>query len=207
VATPDFWLGLTDALPTDWGGPQRRCYLVDRPLLATGRSAWRVRVEPPLPEPSSSGMLDEVVVAERYAGERLEGADGWVTVNVAGYTSPQAAGRDRFLDGDLRVLYVAEAARSPELLPPPFDVERFWVQTLARIRRFVAEHGHAWVPDGYHDVEGRLDIIVGNIRFHHAGRAGDSDGPFPGIDYGAALDDLPGWEWEPSEPTRDDHRP
>jgi hypothetical protein len=42
---------------------------------------------------------------------------------------------------------------------------------------------------------GRLDILVGNLRWHHAGKGGVSPGPFPGIDYAKDLDRLPGWEW------------
>jgi hypothetical protein len=71
----------------------------------------------------------------------------------------------------------------------------FWAKTFARIRRFIEENGHSRVPDRYSDEVGPLDAIVGNIRWHHAGRAGVSPGPFPGIDYAAELDKLPGWEW------------
>ena len=47
----------------------------------------------------------------------------------------------------------------------------------------------------YHDEDGLLGVLVGNIRWHHAGKAGVSPGPFHGIDYAAVLDRLPGWEW------------
>jgi hypothetical protein len=56
-------------------------------------------------------------------------------------------------------------------------------------------HGHSRLPEGYHDDMGRLDILVGNLRWHHAGKGGVSPGPFPGIDYAKDLDRLPGWEW------------
>lgn len=200
ASTPEFWLGMSDGQPVDWGGPKRRCFVVNRPLLATGRRAWRVNVAPKLGLPFSSGSVGEVIVTERYSGESLEGLeDDWVTVNVAAYATPEAAGRDQFRDGDLDLIYVAEAAASPELLPDAFDVERFWELSLARIKRFIARHGHSRVPEGYHDEDGRLEILVDNIRFHHAGKAGISEGPFPGIDYAAVLDELPGWEWNADE--------
>jgi hypothetical protein len=75
------------------------------------------------------------------------------------------------------------------------DERAAWEKTLARICRFIDEHGHSRVPDPYFDTDGRLDVIVGNLRWHHAGRPGTNPGPFPGIEYAPDLDRLPGWEW------------
>lgn len=192
-----FWLGMGENQPTHWGGPKRRCIVIDRPLLATGRPAWRVQVKPSLPRPGGGDPLREVVVAERYPGRRLDELDGdYVTVNVASI-AVGASDRDQFREGDLAIEYVAEAAPRPDLLPDGRDVQRFWDESLARITRFIDQHGHSLVPDGYHDEQGRLEILVHNIRFHHGGKTGMSEGPFPGVDYVADLERLDGWEWDP----------
>lgn len=191
------WLGMGDGEPTHWGGRKRRCTVVDRPILATGRRAWRVRVKPSIPRPRSSQRLTQVILAERYPVDSLEELDeGYVVVNVA-TELPDAVDRDHFRDGDLVIEYVAEAAHDPDALPDGRDVEGFWTETLGRIVRFIEEHGHSRVPENYHDDRGRLDILVHGIRFHHLGKGGGSEGPFPGVDYAAVLDQLDGWEWDP----------
>jgi hypothetical protein len=101
----------------------------------------------------------------------------------------------RFANGELVIEVWADAAATIEALPDPIDEAALWAETLERIRRFIEAHGHSRVPDGYHDDRGPLDIIVGNLRWHHAGKGGVSPGPFSGIDYAADLDRTPGWEW------------
>ena len=72
-----------------------------------------------------------------------------------------------------------------------------WESSFDRIRRFVEERGHSEIPDEYSDEYGDgLGGLVANIRHHHAGLAGNSPGPFPGVDYASDLDQLEGWDWE-----------
>ena len=132
----------------------------------------------------------------RYPGYSLDAmGDHAIVVNliipVEGVDIHKAA----FADGELRIQFWADAAASVDRLPKPLDVPAFWATTLARIRRFIEENGHSRIPEPYFDDIGRLDVIVGNIRWHHAGRGGISPGPFPGIDYAADLEQIPGWEW------------
>ena len=132
----------------------------------------------------------------RYPGRDFDNLDaGSIVVNVLGPASGVDITKQDFGDGELVIEFWADAAASPEALPQPIDEAAFWAKTLARIRRFIETHGHSRVPEGYHDDEGRLDIIVGNLRWHYAGKGGISPGPFPGIDYPGDLDGLPGWEW------------
>ena len=70
-----------------------------------------------------------------------------------------------------------------------------WQATLGRIRRFIDRHGHSRVPHDYVDEGGHLAGLLVNIRHHHAGSAGVSPGPFPGVDYAVELDSVDGWEW------------
>jgi hypothetical protein len=108
---------------------------------------------------------------------------------------PRCQRREASLEGaDLVNEYWAEVALTPENLPT-VEPGLSWEATLGRISRFIDEHGHSRVPDPYFDADGRLDVIVENIRWHHAGKAGISPGPFPGIDYAADLEALPDWEW------------
>jgi DNA-binding CsgD family transcriptional regulator len=85
------------------------------------------------------------------------------------------------------------------------ELEEVWVRdrweaTLGRIRRSIDRHGHSRVPVDYVDEGGHLAGLLVNIRHHHAGLAGVSPGPFPGIDYAAELGSVDGWEWYPSHP-------
>lgn len=193
---PDIYLGDAESSPPHWGGNPRMCFVVARPRLATGREAWRVRVEPELPA-VAGGTHREVVLAPHDRDRALGTvSDGPVAVYVCVPTSKAAANRRQFRDGDLSIEYWAHIARTVEALPKPRDDEAEWSHVFGRIKTFVAEHGHSRVPQGYEDEYGRLDVIVGNIRWHHAGKAGASPGPFPGIDYAPALDALPGWEWD-----------
>ncbi len=125
----------------------------------------------------------------------IEFGDGSIIVNVLGPAAGIDLHRPAFGDGELVVEFWADAAESVEALPLPIDEAAFWADTLARIQRFIEQHGHSNVPIEYHDADGRLDILIENIRWHHAGKAGISPGPFPGIDYAADLDALHGWEW------------
>lgn len=199
---PDFYLGMSDGEPVHWGGPTRECHVIDRPRWAGGRMAWRVRVVPPIPEWQRSGhQLAEWVLQERYVGQSIEELrdDNWVTVNLWRYEDPQARSKEVFDDMDLSLAYVGEVALRPDILPDRPDYAAHWQRTLTRIRRFVEAHGHSRFPEPYFDEDGRLDILVGNIRWHHAGRAGESVGPFPGVDYAADLDKLDGWSWDIEE--------
>jgi hypothetical protein len=195
MAQPDYYLGDSEGEPPHWGGEPRKAFVIGHPALATGQVVDLIRVDAPIPR-SNGAPLDELIVMPRYPGfgfDRLR--EEAIVVNlltpVAGVDIHNAA----FVEGDLRIQFWADAASSADRLPKPIDYAEFWQRTLARIRRFIEENGHSRVPDRYADEIGPLDAIVGNIRLHHAGRAGTSPGPFPGIDYAADLDRLPGWEW------------
>ena len=132
----------------------------------------------------------------RFAGRTIDQlGDGSIVVNVLRAAGDVDIHKRTFEDGDLVVEYWADAAASIDALPQPIDEAAYWARTLARIRRFIDQHGNSDVPAFYEDDEGRLDVLVGNLRWHHAGKGGVSPGPFPGIDYAADLDRLPGWEW------------
>ena len=51
------------------------------------------------------------------------------------------------------------------------------------------------MPRAYVDEDGLLEGLVQNLHHHRAGPAGNSPGPFPGVDYAVDLDALDGWEW------------
>lgn len=58
---------------------------------------------------------------ERYVGERLEELErGWITVNVCRPVRGEIS-RVQFEDGDLAIVYVAEAAHDPSALPELID--------------------------------------------------------------------------------------
>lgn len=189
------WLGDSEGRPPHWGGQPRRAFIMATPELATGKSAYLVRVEPPLPQAGRESLAEAILMA-RYPGPGLdELGTRSIIVNVLAPAPGVDIRKPRFADGELRIAYWADAAMSLEALPKPIDEAAFWAETLGRIRRFIEAHGHCQVPEGYHDEQGRLDVIVGNLRWHHAGKAGVSPGPFPGIDYAKDLDGLTGWEW------------
>jgi hypothetical protein len=140
--------------------------------------------------------LAEGIIMPRYPGDGFDVLDvRSIIVNILGPAPGVDVTKHSFGDGELVIEFWADAAASPEALPQPIDEAAYWAETLGRIRRFVETHGHSRLPDGYHDDMGRLDILVGNLRWHHAGKGGVSPGPFPGIDYAKDLDRLPGWEW------------
>lgn len=188
------WLGDSEGRPPHWGGAPRRAVVLGRPTLATGRTAYFVRIEPPIAR-RDGRPLSEAIVMPRYPGSDLVGESGAIVVNVLGPAPGVDIRAPRFSDGQLVIEFWADAATTIEALPEPIDEAAFWAETLERIQRFIEAHGHSRVPDGYRDDRGPLDIIVGNLRWHHAGKGGVSPGPFPGIDYAADLDRTPGWEW------------
>jgi hypothetical protein len=189
------WLGDSEGRPPHWGGQPRRAFVLGTPELATGQTAHLVRIEPPLPRRTGE-PLEEAIVMPRYPGHGLdELVSGPIVVNVLGPAPGVDLHKPQFADRELVIEFWADAAASPEALPKPIDEAAFWAESLGRIRRFIEIHGHSSVPEGYHDDRGRLDILVGNLRWHHAGHGGVSPGPFPGIDYAKDLDVLPGWEW------------
>ena len=192
------YLGSTDSTVAHWGGPIRRAFVVRELLTSNGNPCWLVEVDPPIPAGDGTD-LQRVVLANRVSGwsvERLatvgsqENQLGWTEVYVLRLQDPEFAG-DRLRSGDYSIAHWAEVALDPDRLPKPHDVVAFWADTYARIKRFIDEHGHSRIPEPYFDADGkRLDVIVENMRWHHAGKAGVSPGPFPGIDYAAALDEL-----------------
>ena len=135
------------------------------------------------------------------ADDLLRPTRGWVQVNVCTPADGVDPLTDQFGQRELRILYLGEAAVDPAKLPEPPDYVAEWKRTLRRIRRFIDQHGHARLPEPYHDDEGRLDIIVESLRWHHAGKGGIDPGPFPGVDYASDLDALPGWDWNLDSPS------
>lgn len=193
------WIGVPEGNPPHWGGSPRRCLVTGTAELATGKECWWVQIRPPLPAVGNAEGLAEAVLAVRYADDEIADIDTHpVPVRVCRVIN-QPGPSGRFGDGDLVIDFWADAASSREALPTGPDHAAYWRQTLARIRRFVEANGHSRLPAPYFDEEGRLDILVGNIRRHHAGLAGVSPGPFPGIDYAKELDELGGWSWEVDE--------
>lgn len=191
----DYYLGDSEGEPAHWGGEPRKAFVIGHPTLATGAVVDLVRVDAPIPR-SNGAPLHELIVMARSSDDHLEAmADAAIVVNLIIPIDGIDIHRPAFADGELRIQYWADAARTPELLPKPLDRAAFWAKTLSRIRRFIERFGHSRVPNRYADEDGPLDAIVGNIRLHHAGLAGVSPGPFPGIDYAAELENLPGWEW------------
>jgi hypothetical protein len=195
MAQPDYYLGDSEGEPAHWGGKPRKAFVIGHPTLATGAVVDLVRVDAPIPR-SSGAPLDQLLVMSRYPGYRLDRLqDDAIIVNLLVPIDGVDIHKAAFAEGDLTIQFWADAAATLDLLPKPLDRAAFWAETLARIGRFIEVHGHSRIPDRYADEVGPLDAIVGNLRLHHAGRAGASPGPFPGIDYAADLDRLPGWEW------------
>jgi hypothetical protein len=191
----ELWLGDSEGRPPHWGARPRRAVVHGRPTLATGQVVYLVSIEPPIARRDGRPLV-EAIVMPRYPGADLAaGKSAAIVVNILGPAPGVDIHAPRFSDGQLVVEFWADAATTIAALPEPLDEAAFWAETLERIRRFIEAHGHARVPDGYHDDHGRLDIIVGNLRWHHAGKGGVSPGPFPGVDYASDLDRMPGWEW------------
>lgn len=193
----------TDSVVPHWGGSPRRAELLGRSTLSRGDAGWLVRLDDPIPA-TQGPALELAILADRveaYSIDQLRPTKsrqlgiGWVPVHVARLLDPAAVDKDTLEAGDLAGEYWAEVALDPDNLPAWVADRDAWKKTLIRIGRFIGEHGHSRVPNPYFDADGRLDVIVGNLRWHHAGRAGTSPGPYPGIDYAADLDRLPGWEW------------
>ena len=192
---PDFYLGDSEGLPAHWGGSPRMAFVRAHPVLATGSPAVLVRLDLALPGVDGP-PFDEAIVMPRFAGRAIDQlGDDSIVVNVLRAADGVDIHKSAFEDGDLVLEYWADAAATVDALPQPIDEAAYWARTLARIRRFIEQHGNSNVPEFFEDDEGRLDVLVGNLRWHHAGKGGVSPGPFPGIDYAADLDRLPGWEW------------
>jgi hypothetical protein len=189
------WLGDAEGRPPHWGGDPRKAAVVGSARLPSGARGRLVRIEPPLPR-ELGRPLNEAILVPRYEGHSLDDlADRSILVNVLGPAPGVDISKAVFREGELVIEFWADAALSRDALPKPIDEQAFWSETLERIRRFIAAHGDSRVPPDYADERGRLDIIVGNLRWHHAGKGGASPGPFPGVDYAADLDRLDGWEW------------
>jgi hypothetical protein len=193
----------TDSVVPHWGGSPRRAEVLGRRTLARGDAGWLVRLDDPIPSTGGPAFRLAVLAdrVEAYSIDQLRPTRsrrlgvGWVPVHVARLLDPAAADRDTLEAGDLVDECWAEVALEPDNLPAWVGGLDAWTRTLQRIGRFIEEHGDSRVPNPYFDADGRLDVIVENLRWHHAGRAGTSPGPYPGIDYAADLDRLPGWEW------------
>lgn len=69
-----------------------------------------------------------------------------------------------------------------------------WERGYARLMRFVAEHGHAIVPKGFADADGRLDLWVLHQRVAY--RRGSDKLSAEQI---GRLAETPGWTWDPIE--------
>ena len=193
------WIGDADGVPPHWGGGPRQCVVRGVAELSTGHACWLVTIRPALPAVGGAGVLSEAVLAVRYSGDEMADiAERPVPVRVCRVLAPLGPS-GRFGDGDLVIDYWADAAASENELPTGRDSLPTGDIRWQRIERFIDMHGHSCLPDPYFDEDGRLDILVGNIRWHHAGNAGVSPGPFPGVDYGADLDPLEGWSWEPHD--------
>ena len=156
-------------------------------------------------DPAGDGTdLHRVVLANRLSGwsvERLatvgsqENQLGWTEVYVLRLAGPGVRRRPVAE----RRLFDRPLGRGGARSRPSAEAARCRCVLGRHVRPDQAFHRRAWPlpdPEPYFDTDGkRLDVIVENIRWHHAGKAGVSPGPFPGIDYAAALDELPGWEW------------
>jgi len=129
---------------------------------------------------------------------------------IEGFSAPEIARRwdlsERAVRARIRVVFAKLGVSNVRELRQKEQAED-WRRTYARIRAFVEAHGHSRVPEAYSDEQGPLDGIVGNIRLHHSGRAWLGEGPpprgsemYPGVDWEADLDRLPGWSWDVDDP-------
>ena len=127
-ARPDFYLGTSETAPEHWGGPPRRCWVINRPRVKSGRELWRVRVDPPIPRYHEDGVsiserTSEWILAERYVGERIEDLSPGhnLSVNIWSYNDPRAPKKIAFDDVDLTLEYLGEVAFTADALPEPRD--------------------------------------------------------------------------------------
>lgn len=192
---PDFYLGESEGNPPHWGGEPRAAHVVGSARLPSGAVGTVVRIDPPLPRSDGPPLADAILMPHAQEDDLERLGEGSMVVNVLRPVEGVDITRPTFADSELVIQFWADAATTREALPKPLDEAAFWQETLSRIRRFIDQNGHSEVPPGYADERGPLDIIVANIRWHHAGKGGASPGPFPGIDYAAELDRVPGWHW------------
>lgn len=164
--------------------------------LAGGSTGWLVELPSGLRHNESGTTRRSWVVAPQYSEMQLVGVSQGSVVPVRICSLAAGADVDDLGDGDLAIDYLGDIAHDVAALPQEFDIAQFWVDTKVRIERFISQHGHSRVPRNYHDQDGRLGGLVGNIRWFVAGKGGLSPGPFPGIDLVAELDELEGWTWE-----------
>ncbi|HEX5013489.1 MAG TPA: hypothetical protein VFV72_04945 [Candidatus Limnocylindrales bacterium] len=189
------WLGDSEGTPPHWGGVPRTAEVLGRRRLPAGAGGILVRLEPPLPR-TNGEPLSVAILMGRSSSDRFDAlSERPIVVNVLAPAAGVDIAKNEFADGELIIQYCPDAAATPDVLPKPIDEAAFWAETLNRIREYIETHGDSRVPAHYADARGRLDVIVENLRWHHAGHGGVSPGPFPGIDYAADLDRLPGWEW------------
>lgn len=129
-------------------------------------------------------------------------AEGFGAPHIAGMLDlSESAARAR-----IRVVFAKLGVRNrPELREKM--AASAWRRELARIKVFIEAHGHSRVPEDYHDEEGPLAGLVGNLRWKHAGRSWLREGrppkgadSYPGVAWEADLDRLEGWSWEIEEP-------
>ena len=145
----DYYLGDSEGEPAHWGGEPRKAFVIGHPTLATGAVVDLVRVDAPIPR-SNGAPLHELIVMARSSDDHLEAmADAAIVVNLIIPIDGIDIHRPAFADGELRIQYWADAARTPELLPKPLDRAAFWAKTLSRIRRFIERFGHSRVPNRY----------------------------------------------------------
>lgn len=177
-----------------WGLADGTCR--GNPTGGGGSRGWLVALPTGLRHHQTGETRNSWVIAPQYTEMPL--VDAWkgsvIPVRVCSLT--EGADVHALGEGDLAIDYLGDIAQDEAVLPPEFDVAQFWVETKSRVERFISQHGHSRVPRDYHDEDGRLGGLVGNIRWFVAGRGGLSPGPFPGIDLVTELDELEGWDWE-----------
>ncbi len=190
-----YWLGDAEGQPPHWGGRPRRVEMLLALRLATGKECWRVRIKPALPAMYGVDALSEAVISTRYTTDHLADlAEGSVPVRVSRVLNEPIEGQ--FSEGDLSIDFHGDLASTEEALPTEFDNVAFLATSIKRIQRYIEKHSHSRMPIDYDDEDGRLGILVNNIRWHAAGKAGTSPGPFPGVDYQTPLNNLEGWSWD-----------
>lgn len=153
--------------------------LVEEIQLAGGSRGWLVALPTGLRHHQTGETRNSWVIAPQYTEMPL--VDAWkgsvIPVRVCSLT--EGADVHALGEGDLAIDYLGDIAQDEAVLPPEFDVAQFWVETKSRIERFISQHGHSRVPRDYHDEDGRLGGLVGNIRWFVAGRGGIEPGALP----------------------------